>query len=106
MFCRLKQTNNDIENIHGRSVFLDEHKRALKMIRRRFSIDQRLEAAKKRRDEYIRQRVNLMCSGNLRQSSISKSALQKRWRNDTILEKSSFLARKQSEEQVLLSHVC
>lgn len=96
------------QSVHKKSgdqIFREEATKAAKLSRKRFSLEAKLEAAKFRRDRINNAKGRKAGVNNTTAFITSKKALQKRWTEDTMREKKSFIARRSNEEQVMLRKV-
>ena len=99
---------NPRQSVHkksGEEIFREEAVKAAKLSRKRFSLEAKLEAAKLRREKFNNAKGRQAGAKNTAAFMTSRKALQKRWTEDTMREKKSFIARRSNEEQVMLRKV-
>jgi hypothetical protein len=68
--------------------------------------NEKLRCAAQRRDKALSARESQLRATNLRQSEVSRKAMQKRWLDNHTRHEKSFELRQQNEENVMLRKVC
>ena len=100
-----KYNRSKMHSLRSDQIFREEAVEAAKLSRKRFSLEAKLEAAQFRRDRLNNLRGSRANANNNAAFLTSKKALQKRWMEDTLREKKSFIARRSNEEQVMLRKI-
>ena len=100
-----KLNRASIHSFRSDQIFREEAIEAAKLSRKKFSLEAKLEAAQFRRDRLNNLKGSRANANNNAAFLTSKKALQKRWAEDTLREKKSFIARRSNEEQVMLRKI-
>jgi hypothetical protein len=83
----------------------DDARQFLKSSENRYLQEKKIEAARKRRENFRRSRERECHAANKRKAEISRSTIQKKWIDDRLRDEDSFKMRQSSEEHVLLRKI-
>lgn len=101
----VNENANSAFGAHNGIVFNEDLRRSLARMERLMQSEQKVSAARRRREGHLSVREAACRASNLKHAQASRAALQRKWADDADRERKAFALKTSSAEQVLLSKV-